>query len=1062
LDEIHGLLKRQIKKSFGDTSAVPEEYLPFIQLVDGAYREFDADRRMLERSLDLSSSELLQAAAQLKIVHEIALGIESRTKLDDILAFVVESARQLHGIPFVLVQKLDETEQYVITPYYSKIHDDNRSVKLLKKIGFDINVYLGSHSTSNKLRLPLAKLPVAQDYLANPRTIVVERLAELLNSLWPKAMCDAIQEIIGLKQCVTASLLIDGKSWGNLLYFLDDYVPKNILESIAAHCALGIKKSLILESLQEQNNELAALNKIAKQAASTLELDQMLQNILVETISVFDAYSADIFLACANGQELELIAHIGQPENLAVYPGKYKFESGVTEAVITVIDDILIDNIKEFPELFPHYKGYTKKAADQSFAALKIPQKQGLSGIMIVVLKENQTFTHAEKSLLLTICGQVALAIENARLHGNLLLTMKELAQTNINLAGTLKRLTESEEKVRRTIETVTEGIIVTDMDGWILDINDTGLKMCGYSEKRIVINKNVFRLLDGQEHLSILKNAIEQGKIGRVDGVFTRGDGQKFDAELNAAVIRDANGQATELVMSMRDVTEHNRSEAVLRESEEKYRMIFESANDIMMLIDTKGKIIDVNKRLTDIGGYEIEEILGNNITTLTKILTKKSLTTIVANFMRRLAGMHVPVYEVEMYKKNGELAIIEISAVPVRRSGKIIGDLAILRDVGERRRSESRLIEQKALTDRILASSPNAVAVIGQDRHVVMANNSFERIFFSKKEQYEEEDISLIIPVTTVVEAISTAMSSGCSKTGIEFRTLHDKVECTMIADVICMQKNEVLVTIRDITPEIEKTERLYLTDRLASVGEMASGIAHELNNPLTSIIGLSQLLAEEQLPGDIGNDIVSISKEAQRASHIVKNLLTFARRHSSERKLVSIDDIIADVLVLRAYENKVNNIKVVTNFSSNLPQVMVDYFQMQQVFLNLVLNAEQAITQAHGKGEINISAEYTDGIVRISFADDGPGIAPENIKRIFDPFFTTKEVGKGTGLGLSISYGIVSAHGGRIFVGSDYNKGATFIVELPVYITQPEQNKTQWIETIKKEEPLLLDKA
>jgi signal transduction histidine kinase len=138
------------------------------------------------------------------------------------------------------------------------------------------------------------------------------------------------------------------------------------------------------------------------------------------------------------------------------------------------------------------------------------------------------------------------------------------------------------------------------------------------------------------------------------------------------------------------------------------------------------------------------------------------------------------------------------------------------------------------------------------------------------------------------------------------------------------------------------------------------------------------------------------------------------------------------------LRAYEQKVNNIEVDRQFASDLPEIMVDYFQMQQVFLNIIINAEYFMIQAHNKGKLTITTERTNQVVRISFADDGPGISKENLNRIFNPFFTTKDVGKGTGLGLSICHGIVTEHGGSIYVESELGKGATFVVELPVSLS------------------------
>jgi signal transduction histidine kinase len=165
-------------------------------------------------------------------------------------------------------------------------------------------------------------------------------------------------------------------------------------------------------------------------------------------------------------------------------------------------------------------------------------------------------------------------------------------------------------------------------------------------------------------------------------------------------------------------------------------------------------------------------------------------------------------------------------------------------------------------------------------------------------------------------------------------------------------------------------------------------------------------------------------------------VRNLLSFARKNATIKQPANINAIIDTVLKLRSYEHGVNNIKIIKDLDPELPDILVDHSQMQQVFINIILNAEYAMISAHGKGNIVIKTEAVDGLLKISFADDGPGIEPGNLRHIFDPFFTTKDVGKGTGLGLSISYGIVTAHNGRIYAVSEPGKGATFNIELPLH--------------------------
>jgi PAS domain S-box-containing protein len=249
---------------------------------------------------------------------------------------------------------------------------------------------------------------------------------------------------------------------------------------------------------------------------------------------------------------------------------------------------------------------------------------------------------------------------------------------------------------------------------------------------------------------------------------------------------------------------------------------------------------------------------------------------------------------------------------------------------------------------------------------------------------------------------------------------------------------EKGEVsgsVIVARDVTQQKRMEEQLILTDRLASIGELSSGIAHELNNPLTSVIGFSQLLIQGNVPDNIKEDLSIIYSEAQRAAVIVKNLLTFARKHAPVTQLSQINIVIEDVLRLRSYEQRVNNIEVEKHLAAALPEIMMDPFQIQQVFLNIIVNAEFAMLEAHQRGKLVITTEKSDGVVKITFADDGPGITEANLKRIFNPFFTTKEVGKGTGLGLSICHGIITEHGGKIYVRSVNGQGAAFIVELPL---------------------------
>ena len=241
------------------------------------------------------------------------------------------------------------------------------------------------------------------------------------------------------------------------------------------------------------------------------------------------------------------------------------------------------------------------------------------------------------------------------------------------------------------------------------------------------------------------------------------------------------------------------------------------------------------------------------------------------------------------------------------------------------------------------------------------------------------------------------------------------------------------------RDITGQRLIQSKLLQTEKMAALGQLVSGIAHELNNPLTSIQGYAQLLVSRHSAADRAGDALRISQEAERAARIVKNLLLFARETRPERRAVQLNEVIERTIALRAYELKLQNIEMELLLDPGLPQILADAAQMQQVVLNLIVNAEQAIVAARGEepgdGHILIRTRRLAGDrLAMEVADSGPGIPPEVAARIFDPFFTTKAPGMGTGLGLSIVYGIVQEHGGEVSVDSLSRGGARLIVELP----------------------------
>jgi signal transduction histidine kinase len=247
------------------------------------------------------------------------------------------------------------------------------------------------------------------------------------------------------------------------------------------------------------------------------------------------------------------------------------------------------------------------------------------------------------------------------------------------------------------------------------------------------------------------------------------------------------------------------------------------------------------------------------------------------------------------------------------------------------------------------------------------------------------------------------------------------------------------ELAASINELLESLETTRAsLVQSEKLSALGELVAGVAHELNNPLTSVLGYAEMAMKEKgCSEEVRRDLEVIKEGANRAAYIVRSLLTFARTDKKDKNLVGVNGVLGRVLDLTANQLRLDDIEVRLEMAPNhaLPMTMADYRQLQQVFLNLVNNAHQAMAALKRPCILTIKTEHRDGKIRVTIADTGSGISQADLPRIFDPFFTSKPVGEGTGLGLSVSYGIIQEHGGRIWVENEEGQGATFVVELPV---------------------------
>jgi len=622
------------------------------------------------------------------------------------------------------------------------------------------------------------------------------------------------------------------------------------------------------------------------------------------------------------------------------------------------------------------------------------------------------------------------------------------------------KSLKESEEKFRLLTEKSVIGIYIIQ-DSKMAYVNPSCAKIFGYEPEEIIGLLTPADIIHPDDIGSVMKRLSErlEGKVeGReISYRAIKKDGSIIYVEVYGMLI-DYQGKPG-VMGTLIDVTERKRAEEQLQQEKGRAQRYLDIAGVILVANDAHGRVTMINKRGCEVLGYDQEEIIGQNWFDM--VIPSKSSREVKRIFKKLMAGEVEPVayFENPVLTKKGEERIIAWNNVILKDgAGNIVGTLSSGEDITERKKAEEAL---QASEERYRLLAENVRDVIwstDMDLRFTYVSPSIKYIGDRTAEEVMSMSLGQLLTPSSQELAMKTFAEElliANVRSGDPYRSRTLEVEFLRRDGTILWAELKmnfmrepdgrptgILGVMRDISERRKAEEerrtleqKALLASRLASVGELASGIAHEINNPLTGVIGYAELLIQEDVPEHIKNDLEIVYDGAKRVADIVKGLLKFARQTKPERTLVNINEIIGVNLRLRAYEMETGNIKVITKLDPDIPLTVADAGQLQQVFVNLLINAETEMKLAHGKGKLTVKTEHIDGKIRISFKDNGPGIAKENLERIFDPFFTTREMGKGTGLGLSICHGIITEHGGRIWAESQPGRGASFIVELPV---------------------------
>jgi PAS domain S-box-containing protein len=596
--------------------------------------------------------------------------------------------------------------------------------------------------------------------------------------------------------------------------------------------------------------------------------------------------------------------------------------------------------------------------------------------------------------------------------------------------------IARSQRNFKELIDSFEDAACAVSLDGTMRTVNKSVAELMGLPYNAIVGQK-VFDFVEEPSRASIeagLARFLEKKHWAGTVRVRIKKNPRPlyFDCVINGIL---KSGEVVGASILGRDVTGQH-------EKELRFTELFETLQEGAYFSTPEGRLLDANPALVSILGYGTKEEL------LALDAGQLNVDPAEAPVLGRAADDRggVRAREIAMSKKDGTAAVfLESSRAVWDAAGKLIRYQGTLVDVTERRKLERRLLQQEEFRRHLLESFPDLILVVDlQERYTFVSSRVRDLLGYEPgdlmgKKISETEDHSLEL-AALYHDVISGTRNFGSAEYGARhrdgsWRTMRASASQFFDADA---KLGGVIVSVRDITTEKKLEQQIIQSERLAAMGAMIGGVAHELNNPLTSILGVSELLQDSQTTDAARKQIAILQQQARRAAEIVHNLTYFSRPPSPGKTPVNIGEVVERTLNLHAYSLRKNSITVDFLREPGLPYVEGDPHQLMQVFLNLILNAEQAIREARDRGTLRIRLGNTGEAVWASFQDDGPGIPSDTLASIFDPFYTTKRPGRGTGLGLSICKSVMKEHNGTIEAANAPGGGAVFTVTLRAVVS------------------------
>ncbi len=815
---------------------------------------------------------------------------------------------------------------------------------------------------------------------------------------------------------------------------------------------------------EELNDKMRRLTLLTAASMQTLSVQEVIDQVLSHLVESLGATHGIVRLKQGEGSSAQLVvrASVGFDQS---YLTRYAKLSAMQPWAQRVMEGEC-EFLQSEDEWDPTARKQVDEAGLKALVTLPLPGKQGPLGVIAVGSTRHGPFHPDELSYLVNIANLLGLTLQNVTL---------------------LEQVTDAQHQWEYTFDSIGDPILVHDRAGRILRSNQRLSQLLGRGGGALV-GRSVTELLPVQN--AAYKSCPYCEGVG--------GEGDEPDPWLagyflaSNSTFTDPSGLQLGIVHVLKDITDRKRAE-------EKYRTLVSGVQEGVFISTPQGRFLDFNDALLRMTGYENrEELLGIDIPAafyantsdrerLTKLLQQHGTVADFEFEMRRKDGEirtmlessiavrdaagNVTAYqgfllditerkqaECEIRRRNRELIVLNSIAQTLTESMDLSDSLhRTLRQMAELFNLDATslyLFDQEGTQLRRIAAvghrsefathfppvsvNPELMQHIKSVRATFLSAQGLSLPPIFRDAQLKEEIVAAYLVVLWSKDHVIGGLVVG-SRTPREFSAADVNLLIAVGSQISSAIERSILYEqTRQAYENLRRTqEQLLHSEKLAAVGQLISGVAHELNNPLTAILGYSQLLTSSGQMGPQGMEYADkLYKQAQRTHRIVQNLLSFGRQHKPERVPVQINQALEETLALRDYDLRMHNIRIHLDLAENLPVISADPHQLQQVFLNMVNNAVDAILEHSTEGDLWVRTGLDGDRFSIEFTDSGPGV--QDASRVFDPFYTTKPVGKGTGLGLSICYGIITEHGGIIRVRNIPARGASFTIELP---RQPE---------------------